>query len=136
MPEKLTGSCLCRASQYRINGEIRMAGNCHCNKCKKITGGPFQSFALVREEDFEFIQGEESLSTYHVSDNLAKHFCPACGTALFNRNKMVPGKLIVQIGTLDTPAAVTPAYNLHCENMLPWITSIGQIRSFEKGYEK
>lgn len=136
MANILTGSCLCRTIRYRIDGEVRIAGNCHCNRCKKITGGPFQSFALVREEDFAFTRGAEDLRTYPVSDRVVKHFCPDCGTAIFNRNTEVPGKLIVQIGTLDTPAAVTPAYNLHCENMLPWVAAIDEIKSFAKGYEK
>ena len=36
-----SGSCLCRSCVYQIDGGIEPAGVCHCEDCRKVTGGPF-----------------------------------------------------------------------------------------------
>lgn len=134
MSESFTGSCLCRAIQYRTTAGFEMTGNCHCNTCKKITGGPFESFAVINEVFFEFSRGEEQLVTYPISEKAEKIFCGKCGTPIFNIHTALPGKLIIHIGSLDDPASISPVFNIHCEKMLPWVKTIGEIRSFEKSF--
>lgn len=136
MSESFTGSCLCKEIQYRTTSGFEMTGNCHCTICRKITGGPFESFAVIDEKVFELTQGQENLTSYPISEKAKKLFCTICGTPIFNRHVALPGKLIVHIGSLDDPSSLTPVFNIHCKNMLPWVSSIGEIRSFEKNLEK
>ena len=131
-----TGSCLCGEVKYETSADFEMAGNCHCNTCKKITGGPFEAFAIIDEKHIKLIQGKDSLSEYLISPKAKKHFCRVCGTPIFNLHKLAPGKLIIHIGSLDDPQSVTPVVNIHCEKMLPWVHSIKSIKSFDKGFTK
>ena len=34
----LEGSCLCGAVAYTIDGKFSDIGNCHCYKCRKVSG--------------------------------------------------------------------------------------------------
>jgi len=133
---KATGSCLCGAVKYITTAEFEMAGNCHCNTCKKITGGPFEVFAIIDAGNFELSEGEKSLVTYKISARAKKFFCGICGTSIYNEHRLVPGKKIVHVGSLDEPAKVVPMFNLHCENMLPWVKEIATIKSFDQGYRE
>ena len=134
MTTAITGSCFCKAVRYQIKAAISMAVNCHCNKCKKISGGAFASLAVVREKHLEITSGKESLATYQLSENLKKHFCSRCGTPIFNRNSRYPGRCMMALGSLDNPAVVTPSVNVHCENRLAWVSLDETLQNFEQEY--
>jgi hypothetical protein len=40
--EMHTGSCLCSAIKYEINGELGFAYYCHCSRCRKESGPAFE----------------------------------------------------------------------------------------------
>ena len=132
MPEPMTGSCKCGEIRYQIAQPIEFAANCHCNMCKKLTGGPFSSVAVVDQAAFTIIQGKAQLTTYEVSQNARKHFCRTCGAPVYLLHQKLPGKCMVALGTLDRPAEVTPAMNIHCENMLPWVREIMSRTNFDQ----
>ena len=134
MTTAITGSCFCRTVQYQITSAISMAVNCHCNNCRKISGGAFASLAVVREKHLEITSGKECLATYQLSENLAKHFCSRCGTPIFNRNSRYPGRCMVALGSLDNPKVVTPSVNVHCENQLEWVILDDKLQNFEQEY--
>ncbi len=134
MTTAITGSCFCKTVEYQITSAIPMAVNCHCNNCKKITGGAFSSLAVVKERHLQITSGKESLATYQLSDNLSKHFCSHCGTPIFNRNSRYPGRCMVALGSLDDPAAVTPSVNVHCENQLGWVIIDEKLQNFDQDY--
>ena len=136
MSDTLTGSCLCNSVKYIITGEIMAVANCHCKTCKKITGGVFETIAVIDENDLEITEGQNNLSVYQISENAKKHFCRTCGTPIFNLHKRYPGRYLVQVGSLDEPALATPAINIFCESMLPWVKSIADLKCFDQAPSK
>ena len=136
MKAVITGSCLCKAVQYRIASAIAMAVNCHCNSCKKASGGAFASLAVVKEKHLEITSGKECLVTYQRSESVAKLFCGCCGTPIFNAHKMFPGNRMLPVGAFDVPELATPAINVHCENMLPWVKDIAETKCFDKEFTR
>jgi hypothetical protein len=134
MTTAITGSCFCKAVQYRITSAIPLAVNCHCNNCKKINGGAFSSLAVVKEKRLEITSGMASLATYQLNENLVKHFCGRCGSPIYNRNSRYPGRCMVALGSLDNPTVVTPSVNVHCENRLAWVILDDKLQNFEQEY--
>ena len=132
----MTGSCLCGAVKYATSSEFDMVGNCHCNTCKKITGSAFEAFAVITQENFTLLAGEDSLVEYKISPKVKKYFCGTCGTPVFNQHRLAPGKRIVHVGTLDDPACVAPTLNLYCESMLPWVAEITSLKNFDQGFTR
>jgi hypothetical protein len=53
----LTGSCLCSAVRYEIDGKIGPVGHCHCATCRKAQGGAFVTNAPVRTKYFRLVTG-------------------------------------------------------------------------------
>jgi hypothetical protein len=133
MAETMTGSCKCGEVRYQIAEPIEFAANCHCNMCKKLTGGPFSSVAVVSQAGFAITQGQDQVSSYAVSENARRHFCRTCGSPIYLLHEKLPGRCMVALGTLDQPTAVTPAMNIHCENMLPWVREIMNRTNFDQG---
>jgi len=110
-----------------------MSGTCHCNTCKKATGGAFEAFAIIDKKNFLLVAGADSLVEYRISPKAKKTFCGNCGSPLYNQHRLAPGKLIVHIGTLDDPTCVVPTLNLYCQNMLPWVPDVQSLRNYEQG---
>lgn len=136
METMATGSCLCGAVSYATSADFEMSGNCHCNTCKKITGGPFEAFAIIDAQSFELNSGEKNLVQYKISPKAKKNFCGVCGTPIYNQHRHTPGKVIVHIGSLDDPSIVKPTFNLHCDTMLEWVLDLAKIKAFAQGFER
>lgn len=132
MTDEITGSCLCGTVRYTVKGPFKAAANCHCNTCKKSVGSAFQSLAFAEEDNFALVAGRDQLAAYRVSDRAVKHFCRTCGTPIYNLHSNFPGNCLVTLGSLDVPALVTPAVNVYCENMLPWVGNIAALKSFDR----
>ncbi len=92
----------------------------------------FETIAVVDRDSFEIIAGQKTLSSYPITENATKHFCRTCGTPIFNLLKKYPNSCMVQVGSLDDPALVTPAINIYCESMLPWVKGIADLKSFDR----
>lgn len=132
MSDKRTGSCLCNTVKYTVSGPIKAVANCHCKTCQKTTGGVFATIAVIDENDFKITEGQDTLATYQVSDKATKYFCRTCGTPLFNLHKKYPGNCMTQVGSLDEPSLVTPAINIFCDSMLPWVKGIADLTCFDR----
>lgn len=129
----MTGSCKCQTVQFQINGKPLMAANCHCQLCKKMLGGAFNTVVIVQETDFQLTTGAEAITRYAVTEQTDKHFCSRCGSPLYNLSRKFPGRVMIPVGVLDAPAAISPGVNVYCESMLPWVAEISKIHSFPQG---
>lgn len=132
MADNITGSCLCGAVKYLVKGPIKAVANCHCNYCQKGTGSVFGTIAIIGQDDLEVSQGRDNLATYQVSEKATKNFCRTCGTPIFNLHSRYQGNYMVQVGSLDDPSLVTPAINIFCHNMSPWLKDISGLKCFDR----
>jgi len=60
-------------------------GACHCNMCRKWTGGP--EFAIECESENTRFEGEDNITVYNSSEWAERGFCKRCGSNLFYRLK-------------------------------------------------
>lgn len=127
----IKGSCNCNAVTYQVTGDIKKVVNCHCNLCRKMNGAVFSTYAAVLTSDFSLLSGE--LKSHKVSENATKHFCPNCGTPIFNSNPKLAGLNILHLGSLDTSKELTPDVNIYCESEVSWAKNVNSIPSIDQG---
>ena len=103
-----TGSCLCGAVKFTLNTPPAEAGACHCEMCRKWSGGVY--LAITANADDVSFTSDDSLATYASSDWAERGFCKTCGSSLFYR-VTAPGPHHGQyhfgLGTLDDPSGIT-----------------------------
>lgn len=118
----LTGGCLCGAVRYRAEGEPLMVGVCHCRDCQKFTGSAFGFLVGVTKAELAI---EGAVKTYAKTGDSGKPilrlFCPECGSSIAEEPTRRPGLVILNGGTLDDPAALTPTRQIYCDRELPWV---------------
>ncbi|MFW5432042.1 MAG: GFA family protein [Methylophilaceae bacterium] len=78
------GKCLCGAVAVTAKTMDTEVGACHCNMCRKWTGGIF--LVVDCKDQVEFTD-EENISVYNSSEWAERGFCAKCGTHLFYRLK-------------------------------------------------
>lgn len=76
-----TGSCLCRAVTFEVEGDLAPPDACHCTMCRKVSGHYFASTDVPR--DRLTVMGEGEVRWYPSSDKVRRGFCGICGSTLF-----------------------------------------------------
>ena len=124
------GQCHCGSVRYEMPAETLHRSLCHCSDCRRHSGAPLVAWGLV-EKDRLTVDGETK--EYASSENGRRHFCPTCGTALFYTNEVVfPGKVDVQIATLDDPDQIVPTSQIQVAERIGWMERLSEIPAFER----
>ncbi|WP_064708963.1 GFA family protein [Rhizobium bangladeshense] len=115
-----TGSCLCGAVAYRVEGEPLRVGLCHCADCRKSSGSAFVFFALWPRSAFSH-SGE-------VSTFSGRSFCPACGSRLFCLQKEA---VEIRLGSLDNPPTdLEPNHEVWVKRRESWLHPLPGARQY------
>ncbi len=119
---KLTGSCLCGAVQYEINGEAERFYHCHCQRCRKLTGSANASNLLVTPlESLTWTKGETLLKRYKVpeAERFYNCFCSECGSPM---PRVVPelGGVLIAAGSLNEEPPILPSARIFWESRAEW----------------
>lgn len=96
-----TGSCLCGAVKYLVNGPLRPVVYCHCEQCRKSSGHYVAASSAARGD----IEISGKVQWYQSSESARRGFCPTCGSQLFWDG---PGEnLSIMAGGLDEPSGLS-----------------------------
>ena len=76
-----TGSCLCGAVRFEVDGELPGPDACHCSMCRRVSGHYWASTDVPRER--VTITGLDNVTWYDSSERVRRGFCRSCGSALF-----------------------------------------------------
>ncbi|MCP3972847.1 MAG: GFA family protein [Rhodobacteraceae bacterium] len=103
-----TGSCLCGAVRYRVDGPLRSVVACHCVQCRKTSGHHVAATSAPR--DRVSVDGE--VTWYHASDTARRGFCATCGSSLFWDGQ--GDNLSIHAGTLDGETGLKLIGHIYC----------------------
>jgi hypothetical protein len=131
----VSGSCLCGAVRYAIDGRISPIALCHCSKCRKSTGSAFHAGALCRKTRFRWLAGEAAIGEYRTPSGYTRRFCRTCGS-------LVPmfqddGEYVVlHAGALEQDPGSRPVHHIFVDSKAPWFEiTDGVPQSAEYGPE-
>lgn len=102
-----SGGCLCGAVTYEIGTKITETGACHCQMCRKWSGGVYLGVQVA--SDKMTVTGDQ-LGVYTSSPWAERGFCKTCGSSLFYRVTAPgphSGTYHVGLGTLNDPDGIT-----------------------------
>jgi hypothetical protein len=115
---ELEGGCLCGAIRYRVTGPPRSTSLCHCDSCRRATGGPSLAWAIFDEDMVEIVKG--ALAIYRSSPGVERGFCASCGASLSYARANRPGLFDVSTASLDDPETFPPTKEIWTEERLSW----------------
>lgn len=129
MQTQYSGSCLCGAVRFNIEGAFERFYLCHCSHCRKDTGSAHAANLFSSTAKLEWLSGQDKVSTFSLPHTRhARSFCSVCGSALpYASEKM----LVVPAGSLDTPVAIAADANIFTASRAAWDRGLASAPSFE-----
>lgn len=114
------GGCLCGAVRYRLDARPQTMTACHCDACKKLSGGTNLLVITAPREAFHHLSGDvqrfrRTAESGRQSDVVR---CAVCGTRLWHEPQAFP-IVTLAAGTLDDPSWVVPATHIWVERASP-----------------
>jgi len=110
---KTTGSCLCGAVRYEIDGPLRSVVYCHCEQCRK-TSGHFVAATACDSNQLE-ITNDTGLSWFRSSTIAQRGFCSTCGSSLFWRPEH-DEYVAIMAGAIDAPTGLVSREHIHTDS--------------------
>ena len=95
-----TGSCLCGAVTFEVEGDLPAPTACHCTKCRKHSGHYEASTDVPREA--VTIHGMEKITWFKSSEKVRRGFCSVCGSSLFFDPPHMDW-IAIAMGAFDSP---------------------------------
>jgi hypothetical protein len=128
----IKGGCLCGAVTYEVQGDPMFVGHCACENCQKTTGGGHSSVAAYPEPQVS-IHGDPT--SYQGKGDSGQptisQFCPTCGSRLFTRAAVMPGVVMVSLGTMDANADLEPSMMIYGKRRRSWDHVPSGLQVFE-----
>lgn len=120
MTTTVRGSCLCGNFRFLIRGPVRFLKNCHCSRCRKLSGSSFMTYARAATKDLEVLSGANALTRYERAPGTVIAFCNVCGSLVPDPP---PGSPDVEFGAglLDDAPGVGVAYHIFTDSRAPWV---------------
>lgn len=116
----MTGSCLCGAVRFEVDGPFLRVSACHCTTCKRISGGVGTVTGRVRTESVRVVEGRDRIVVYQPAEGTAKSFCGVCGANLFGTGWPESEFTGVRLAALDDPGDARPEMHIFVRSVAPW----------------
>lgn len=125
----VTGSCICNTIEFEVAGDDFEVVQCHCSKCRRITGSTADAMIVVPRNTLTWIKGLDSISTYKSENGGGRSFCGNCGGPLPNEDGDV---YWVPAGILNGDYKATVKAHIYVGSKLPWEEIGGSAPQYEE----
>ena len=113
---KAQATCLCGKVRILARNVSRKMGACHCDMCRKWSGGPLMAVDCGTDVT---IEGEENVSVFASSAWAERGFCKKCGSNLFYRLKG-NNQYMVPVGLFDDLTGVVFDHQVFIDEKPPY----------------
>ncbi|MBA3376616.1 MAG: GFA family protein [Actinobacteria bacterium] len=117
---ELTGSCLCGGVRFEVTEPFERVAACHCESCKKISGGGGTASGRVRTEAIRILAGDDLVKSFQPEEGSTKTFCSVCGSNLFGAGWPESESTSVRLSALDEPYEGRIESHLFVRSLAPW----------------
>lgn len=130
MTHKHSGSCLCGAVTFTIDGEFDRFFLCHCSRCRKFSGTAHASNLFSFKGKVDWLSGKEHVKFYDVPETrFMKAFCAECGSPVPREREEA---VVVPAGCLDTPVDIAPNAHIFFADRANWDEHLEEAEKFDQ----
>lgn len=117
--QSVTGGCHCGQLRYRLDAPLQDIAHCHCQACRRTTGGIVTTWVTVPREAFHWLQGTPA--EYASSASCRRYFCAGCGCHISLFTTLSPDSLDITVASLDRPELAPADRHIWVRSRLPWL---------------
>jgi hypothetical protein len=116
------GSCLCGGVKFEVAEAPEALRFCHCESCKKLSGGAATANLRVPSSAVRILEGEDLLQRFQPAEGSAKTFCRTCGSNLFGGGWPESEYCSVRVTAIDDPLKAHPGAHIFVRSVAAWET--------------
>ena len=116
----LLGTCLCGGVRFEVTEPFERVAACHCENCKKLSGGGGTVSGRVRTEAIRILEGEDLVKSFKPAEGSAKTFCSECGSNLFGAGWPESEHTSVRLSALEEPYEGRIESHIFVRSLAPW----------------
>jgi hypothetical protein len=132
MNTKHSGSCLCGAVYFDIEGEFERFFLCHCEHCRKDTGSAHAANLFSSSATLKWTAGEQNITRFTLPGTRhSRSFCRVCGSAL-PTVQMNGALLVVPAGSLNSEVRIKPDAHIFVSSRASWDNALESVPRIEK----
>jgi hypothetical protein len=124
----LRGRCACNTVAYEVADEFVVAFNCHCSRCRAMTGSAFLPWGEIEPEKLRVTAGEESLILTGDPNGHHSHRCRQCYSLLYWTG--YEGKIRVPYGSLIDEPTLKPSAHMFVGSKAPWYEILDELPQY------
>ena len=114
-----------------MSGKLRDARSCHCSRCRKAFSSQASAYALVDPVEFEWLTGEDLLTSYTGEHGAGLKFCSKCGSTLCG---IVDGDVHgVTLGCVNGDPEIEIGQHIFVGSKATWEVMPEGVTTFEEG---
>jgi hypothetical protein len=121
---------------FEIAGKIGPIGQCHCSKCRKVSGTDGNAVFYTPVQGFRWLSGEGDVSSFQVPGGRGwtSSFCRICGSPAPHTDR--EGKIyFVPAGLLDDdPGMRGYAAHIFVGSKAPWVCITDDAPQYAEGF--
>jgi hypothetical protein len=115
-----SGSCLCGAVRFEIEGQFERFYLCHCAHCRKDSGSAHAANLFSSTARLKWVSGQDKVAQFKLaSTQHSRSFCSICGSALPNI-QLNGALLVVPAGSLNTEVGLRPDAHIFVSSRAGW----------------
>jgi hypothetical protein len=122
---KFKGNCLCGALHYEIYASKGEIYQCHCSKCRRVTGSSSNANIVVDGNDLTWLKEPVELRQFVTPEGWVSSFCSVCGSKAPCKDER-HGIYYVPAGSLDGDEGLSVAMHIYVGSKAGWDVIGGQ----------
>ncbi|MDH3351225.1 MAG: GFA family protein [Gammaproteobacteria bacterium] len=115
-----SGRCFCGDVTFRVTGPVKFACFCHCESCRRASGGVYVPWATFAKDSLIVTSG--NIHEHHSSPQVTRSFCSKCGTSLTYEHENRVGQIDISLSSFADPSEFSPSAHIWVSDKLPWVT--------------
>ena len=120
--DNLQGVCLCGGVRFEVTEPFERIAACHCESCKKLSGGGGTVSGRVRTDAIRVLEGRDLVRSFQPDEGSAKTFCSVCGSNLFGAGWPESEFTSVRLSALEEPYDGRIGSHIFTRSLAPWET--------------
>ena len=125
-----TGSCLCGFVSFELRAPLNDIYQCHCSKCRKVSGSASNSAMIINESQFRWLSGKEAIRAFQQISGFKSHFCSQCGCPVPNPTSNNSYWIPVGLMDEDIPAQMTR--HVYVDSKANWDVVSHEVHHYSK----
>jgi len=117
----MRGQCLCGKVAFQLTGAAPRLYQCHCSLCRKQGGSTSNTAAIIPNERFRWLAGQDAVSSWVRETGFRSDFCSTCGSPVPNPLRTTP-YYWVPAGLLENPGELEIVAHIFVGSKASWDT--------------